>query len=92
MDQDDHEFNHFAIFLGKNTVTTDIANICNEAVLHAACKGLDLEFVREDDFESAIERVIAGLEQKNRVLSMEEKKAVAYHEAGHTVCSMQTCC
>jgi AFG3 family protein len=62
----------------------DIANVCNEAALHAARKGH--EFVREDDFESAIERVIAGLERKSRVLSAEEKKTVAYHEAGHAVC------
>ncbi|KAG8219715.1 hypothetical protein J3R82DRAFT_683 [Butyriboletus roseoflavus] len=62
----------------------DIANVCNEAALHAARKGH--EFVAEDDFESAIERVIAGLERKSRVLSAEEKKTVAYHEAGHAVC------
>ncbi|KAF9244582.1 ATP-dependent metallopeptidase Hfl [Melanogaster broomeanus] len=62
----------------------DIANVCNEAALHAARKGH--EFVAEDDFESAIERVIAGLERKSRVLSPEEKKTVAYHEAGHAIC------
>lgn len=62
----------------------DIANVCNEAALHAARKGH--EFVAEDDFDSAIERVIAGLERKSRVLSPEEKKTVAYHEAGHAVC------
>ncbi|KLO13927.1 ATP-dependent metallopeptidase Hfl [Schizopora paradoxa] len=62
----------------------DIANVCNEAALHAARKMH--EFVEENDFESAIERVIAGLERKSRVLSKEEKKTVAYHEAGHAVC------
>ncbi|KAH9004325.1 ATP-dependent metallopeptidase Hfl [Lactarius hatsudake] len=62
----------------------DIANVCNEAALHAA--RLSSEFVEERDFESAIERVIAGLERKSRVLSPEEKKTVAYHEAGHAVC------
>ena len=62
----------------------DIANVCNEAALHAARKMH--EFVEESDFESAIERVIAGLERKSRVLSKEEKKTVAYHEAGHAVC------
>ncbi|KAL4070837.1 ATP-dependent metallopeptidase Hfl [Scleroderma citrinum] len=62
----------------------DIANVCNEAALHAARKSH--EYVREEDFESAIERVIAGLERKSRVLSPEEKKIVAYHEAGHAVC------
>lgn len=62
----------------------DIANVCNEAALHAARKLH--EFVEESDFESAIERVIAGLERKSRVLSKEEKTTVAYHEAGHAVC------
>ncbi|KAI6153724.1 ATP-dependent metallopeptidase Hfl [Pisolithus tinctorius] len=62
----------------------DIANVCNEAALHAARKGH--EYVTDGDFESAIERVIAGLERKSRVLSPEEKKIVAYHEAGHAVC------
>lgn len=62
----------------------DIANVCNEAALHAARRGH--EYVTEVDFESAIERVIAGLERKSRVLSPEEKKIVAYHEAGHAVC------
>jgi AFG3 family protein len=62
----------------------DIANVCNEAALHAARKAH--ESILEVDFESAIERVIAGLERKSRVLSPEEKKTVAYHEAGHAVC------
>lgn len=62
----------------------DIANVCNEAALHAARKMH--EYVEDNDFESAIERVIAGLERKSRVLSKEEKKTVAYHEAGHAVC------
>ena len=62
----------------------DIANVCNEAALHAARKGHD--FVEETDFESAIERVIVGLERKSRLLSPDEKKTVAYHEAGHAVC------
>jgi AFG3 family protein len=62
----------------------DIANVCNEAALHAARHAS--EFVEERDFESAIERVIAGLERRSRVLSPEEKKTVAYHEAGHAVC------
>ncbi|KAI5123569.1 hypothetical protein M0805_003387 [Coniferiporia weirii] len=62
----------------------DIANVSNEAALHAARK--NHEYVEESDFESAIERVIAGLERKSRVLSKEEKKTVAYHEAGHAVC------
>lgn len=62
----------------------DIANVCNEAALHAARKAHDA--VIEIDFETAIERVIVGLERKSRVLSPEEKRTVAYHEAGHAVC------
>ncbi|GLB36031.1 putative peptidase family M41 [Lyophyllum shimeji] len=62
----------------------DIANVCNEAALHAARKAS--EFVDSVDFDTAIERVIVGLERKSRVLSAEEKKTVAYHEAGHAVC------
>jgi AFG3 family protein len=62
----------------------DIANVCNEAALHAARKSS--EYVKEENFETAIERVIAGLERKSRVLSKEEKTTVAYHEAGHAVC------
>jgi AFG3 family protein len=61
----------------------DIHNVCNEAALIAARKLK--EDVEEKDFEDAIERVIAGLEKKSRVLSPEEKKTVAYHEAGHAV-------
>ncbi|KAF4573039.1 AAA ATPase family protein [Pleurotus pulmonarius] len=62
----------------------DIANVCNEAALHAARRAS--EYVEERDFDSAIERVIVGLERKSRRLSPEEKKTVAYHEAGHAVC------
>ncbi|KAJ2313282.1 AAA ATPase afg3 [Coemansia sp. RSA 2705] len=61
----------------------DIANVCNEAALIAARAGS--EKVKHVHFEQAIERVIAGLEKKSRVLSPEEKKTVAYHEAGHAV-------
>ncbi|KAI9060608.1 ATP-dependent metallopeptidase Hfl [Trametes sanguinea] len=62
----------------------DVANVCNEAALHAARVGHDA--ITEDDFEAAIERVIVGLERKSRLLSPEEKKTVAYHEAGHAIC------
>ncbi|KAH9486621.1 Mitochondrial inner membrane m-AAA protease component [Psilocybe cubensis] len=62
----------------------DIANVCNEAALHAARRGSD--YVDPIDFDTAIERVIVGLEKKSRVLSPEEKKTVAYHEAGHAIC------
>jgi len=61
----------------------DIANIVNEAALHAAReKGT---FVREDDFEYAIERVIAGMEKKSSTMTPAERKVVAFHEAGHTL-------
>ncbi|KAI8980705.1 ATP-dependent metallopeptidase Hfl [Trametes punicea] len=62
----------------------DVANVCNEAALHAARVGHDA--VTEEDFEAAIERVVVGLERKSRLLSPEEKKTVAYHEAGHAIC------
>jgi AFG3 family protein len=62
----------------------DIANVCNEAALHAARRGADS--IEEMDFDSAIDRVIAGLERKSRVLSKEEKNIIAHHEAGHAVC------
>jgi AFG3 family protein len=62
----------------------DIANICNEAALIAA-RDLN-ESITFKHFEAAIERVVAGLEKKTKVLQPEEKKTVAYHEAGHAVC------
>ena len=61
----------------------DIANIVNEAALHAARE--QGSKVTEDDFEYAIERVIAGMQKKNSTLSSEEREVVAYHEAGHTI-------
>ena len=62
----------------------DIANCVNEAALIAA--RATSESVRMTHFEQAIERVIGGLEKKSLVLSPEEKKTVAYHEAGHAIC------
>jgi AFG3 family protein len=62
----------------------DIANVCNEAALIAARKGK--EFVDMSDFQDAIDRVIGGLEKKNKIISPEEKKVIAYHEAGHAIC------
>lgn len=62
----------------------DIANVCNEAALH--CARREGKAIEDKDFESAIERVIVGLERKSRVLGKEEKTTVAYHEAGHAVC------
>lgn len=61
----------------------EIANICNEAALIAARKGKDV--VEIQDFNDAIDRVIGGLEKKNKIISPEEKKVIAYHEAGHAV-------
>jgi len=61
----------------------EIANVCNEAALIAARKGK--EMVDKKDFEDAIDRVIGGLEKKNKLISPEEKKIVAYHEAGHAI-------
>ena len=61
----------------------EIANVCNEAALLAARDGKDA--VEMIDFERAIDRVIGGLEKKNKLISPEEKKIVAYHEAGHAV-------
>lgn len=62
----------------------DIANVCNEAALIAARRGK--KFVELQDFNDAIDRVIGGLEKKNKIISQEEKKIVAYHEAGHAIC------
>lgn len=62
----------------------EIANVCNEAALHAARK--DKEVVEMEDFNSAIDRVIGGLEKKNKLISPKEKKIIAYHETGHAVC------
>merc|ERR1712180_434622 len=61
----------------------DVANICNEAALIAA-RELSTSIVHKH-FEAAIERVVAGLEKKTNVLQPDEKKTVAYHEAGHAV-------
>lgn len=62
----------------------DIANICNEAALIAARKGK--QYVEMDDFQDAVDRVIGGLEKKSKIILPEEKKVIAYHEAGHAIC------
>lgn len=62
----------------------DIANVCNEAALIAARKGK--EAVDMSDFQDAVDRVIGGLEKKNKIISPDEKKIIAYHEAGHAIC------
>jgi cell division protease FtsH len=62
----------------------DIANVCNEAALIAARKGKNE--VEMEDFNDAVDRVIGGLEKKNKIISPEEKEVIAYHEAGHAIC------
>ncbi|NQX41945.1 cell division protease FtsH [Pedobacter steynii] len=61
----------------------EIANVCNEAALIAARR--NKESVDMQDFQDAIDRVIGGLEKKNKIISPEEKRIVAYHEAGHAI-------
>jgi cell division protease FtsH len=64
-------------------VGADLANIVNEAALLAARKGkTEVEMI---DFEAAIDRIVAGLEKKTRVMNKKEKETVAYHECGHTI-------
>jgi AFG3 family protein len=62
----------------------DIANVCNEAALIAARKNKTA--VDMSDFQDAIDRVIGGLEKRNKIISPEEKEIIAYHEAGHAIC------
>ena len=62
----------------------DIANVCNEAALVAARR--DKKNVEMDDFNYALDRVIGGLEKKNKFISPREKEIIAYHEAGHAIC------
>ena len=63
----------------------DIANVCNEAALIAARH--DSKTVSKQDFLNAVDRIIGGLEKKTKVMTAEEKRAVALHEAGHATCS-----
>ncbi|MCU0455785.1 MAG: ATP-dependent zinc metalloprotease FtsH [Bacteroidales bacterium] len=75
-------------FLAKQTPGfsgADIANVCNEAALIAARKNKTI--VEKQDFLDAIDRIVGGLERKNKIISMEEKKTIAYHEAGHATVS-----
>ena len=62
----------------------EIANICNEAALIAARRNQDS--IGLDDFNYALDKVIGGLEKKNKLISPDEKKIIAYHEAGHAIC------
>lgn len=63
----------------------DIANICNEAALIAARKSK--KSVEKQDFLDAVDRIIGGLEKKNKIITKDEKRAIAYHEAGHATIS-----
>jgi cell division protease FtsH len=75
-------------FLAKQTPGfsgADIANICNEAALIAARH--DKKFVERQDFLDAVDRIIGGLEKKNKIISKDEKKVIAFHEAGHATVS-----
>ncbi|MCH4896977.1 ATP-dependent zinc metalloprotease FtsH [Marinilabiliaceae bacterium JC040] len=75
-------------FLSKQTPGfsgADIANVCNEAALIAARN--DKKSVEKQDFLDAIDRIIGGLEKKNKIIKKEEKSTIAYHEAGHATIS-----
>ncbi len=63
----------------------DIANVCNEATLIAARHNKDS--VSKEDFNAAVDRIIGGLEKRNKILTVEEKKSIAIHEAGHATVS-----
>ena len=75
-------------FLAKQTPGfsgADIANVCNEAALMAARKGK--EAIDKQDFLDAVDRIIGGLEKKNKIITADEKKVIAFHEAGHATTS-----
>jgi cell division protease FtsH len=75
-------------FLSKQTPGfsgADIANVCNEAALIAARKGNDA--VNHQDFLDAVDRIVGGLEKKNKIITNKEKRTIAYHEAGHATVS-----
>lgn len=75
-------------FLAKQTPGfsgADIANLCNEAALIAARH--EKKFVQKQDFLDAVDRIVGGLEKKNKIITKDEKKAIAFHEAGHATIS-----
>jgi len=75
-------------FLAKQTPGfsgADIANVCNEAALIAARKGK--KAVNKQDFLDAVDRIVGGLEKKNKIITPDEKRTVAFHEAGHATAS-----
>lgn len=82
------EKNFDIAFMAKQTPGfsgADIANVCNEAALIAARKNKTV--VEKQDFLDAIDRIVGGLERKTKIISPEEKKTIAYHEAGHATVS-----
>ncbi|MBN1107503.1 MAG: AAA family ATPase, partial [Bacteroidales bacterium] len=82
------EKNFDVVFLAKQTPGfsgADIANVCNESALIAARKNKTV--VEKQDFLDAIDRIVGGLERKNKIISMDEKKTIAFHEAGHATVS-----
>ncbi len=75
-------------FLAKQTPGfsgADIANVCNEAALIAARKNKNV--VEKQDFLDAVDRIVGGLEKKNKIVSVDEKRTIAFHEAGHATVS-----
>ncbi len=75
-------------FLAKQTPGfsgADIANVCNEAALIAA--RINRDSVTKQDFLDAVDRIVGGLEKKNKIISIDEKRTIAYHEAGHATIS-----
>lgn len=75
-------------FLAKQTPGfsgADIANVCNEAALYAARKNKDV--IEKQDFLDAVDRIVGGLEKKDKIIKPHEKKRVAYHESGHATIS-----
>ena len=75
-------------FLAKHTPGfsgADIANVCNEAALTAARK--DKQAIDKQDFLDAVDRIVGGLERKSKIITPEEKKSIAHHEAGHATVS-----
>ena len=82
------EKNFDIAFMAKQTPGfsgADIANVCNEAALIAARKNKTV--VEKQDFLDAVDRIVGGLERKTKIISPEEKKTIAYHEAGHATVS-----
>ena len=75
-------------FLAKQTPGfsgADIANLCNEAALTAARK--NKKMISKEDFLEAVDRIVGGVERKNKLMTLEERKIIAYHEAGHAIVS-----